>query len=76
MISSATDSSGRISKWVMELSEYVVDFDKRSVIKSHIQADFIAEWMKVSSSAGGIALESPWLIYCDGSCGHTGQLEY
>jgi hypothetical protein len=28
------DSSGRISKWVMELSEYVVYFEKRSAIKS------------------------------------------
>jgi hypothetical protein len=28
------DSSGQISKWAMELSEYVVDFEKRSVIKS------------------------------------------
>jgi hypothetical protein len=27
------DSSGRVNKWVMELSEYVVDFEKRSVIK-------------------------------------------
>jgi hypothetical protein len=27
------DSSGRISKWVMKLSEHVVDFEKRSVIK-------------------------------------------
>jgi hypothetical protein len=28
------DSSGRISKWAMELSKYLVDFEKRSVIKS------------------------------------------
>jgi hypothetical protein len=28
------DSSGRVSKWGMELSECVVDFEKRSVIKS------------------------------------------
>jgi hypothetical protein len=28
------DSSDGISKWTMELSEYVVDFEKRSVIKS------------------------------------------
>jgi hypothetical protein len=27
-------SSGRISKWAIELSEYVVDFEKRSAIKS------------------------------------------
>jgi hypothetical protein len=27
------DSSGRIGKWVMELSEYVIDSEKRSAIK-------------------------------------------
>jgi hypothetical protein len=27
-------SSKRISKWVTELSEYIVDFEKRSAIKS------------------------------------------
>jgi hypothetical protein len=26
------DSSGRFSKWAMELSDYIVDFEKRSVI--------------------------------------------
>jgi hypothetical protein len=26
--------SSRIGKWAMELSEYVVDFEKRSVVKS------------------------------------------
>jgi predicted regulator of amino acid metabolism with ACT domain len=38
-----TDSSDRISKWAMELSEYVVDFEKRNAIKSQIVADFVAE---------------------------------
>jgi hypothetical protein len=38
------DSSERISKWAMELSEHVVDFDKRSAIKSQILADFMTEW--------------------------------
>jgi hypothetical protein len=33
----------------MELFEYVVDFEKRSVIKSQILANFIAEWTKLGS---------------------------
>jgi hypothetical protein len=33
-IFSNRDSSGRIGKWAMELSEHVVDFKKRSVILS------------------------------------------
>jgi hypothetical protein len=28
------DSSGRIGKWAMELPEHVIDFEKRSAIKS------------------------------------------
>jgi hypothetical protein len=36
------DNSERISKWAMELSEHVADFEKCSVIKSQILADFIA----------------------------------
>jgi hypothetical protein len=38
------DDSVRINKWAMELSEHVVDFEKYSAIKSHILADFVAEW--------------------------------
>jgi hypothetical protein len=53
------DSSDRISKWVMELSEYVVDFEKRSVIKYQILADFVAEWTEPSSRTEGIVPESP-----------------
>jgi hypothetical protein len=30
------DSSRRISKWVMELSEHIIDFEKCSTIKSQI----------------------------------------
>jgi hypothetical protein len=36
------DSLGRIGKWAMELSELVIDFEKRSAIKSQVLADFIA----------------------------------
>jgi hypothetical protein len=38
------DSSSGISKWAMELSEYVVDFEKRSAIEFQIFADYVAEW--------------------------------
>jgi predicted regulator of amino acid metabolism with ACT domain len=42
-------NSDRISKWAMELSEYVVDFEKRSAIKSQMLADFVANWMEPNS---------------------------
>jgi hypothetical protein len=37
------DSLGGIGKWVMELSEHVIDFEKRSAAKSQVLADFIAD---------------------------------
>jgi hypothetical protein len=59
------DSSGRISKWAMELSEHVMDFENRSAIKSQIITDFVVEWMEPGSYTEGLMLELPWLIYCD-----------
>jgi hypothetical protein len=66
------DSSGRISKWAMELSEHVVDFEKCSAIKSQILADFVAEWTEPGSVTKGAAPESPWLVYCDEAWGQQG----
>jgi hypothetical protein len=37
------DSLGRLGKWAMELSEHVIDFEKRNVIKSQVLADFIVD---------------------------------
>jgi hypothetical protein len=53
------DISGRISKWVTKLSEYVVDFEKRSAIKSQILADFVAEWPEPQSQTDNTTQESP-----------------
>jgi hypothetical protein len=66
------DSSGRISKWAMELSEYVDNFEKCSAIKSQVLADFVAKWMEPGSAAGGEVPETPWMVYCDGAWGATG----
>jgi hypothetical protein len=53
----------------MELSEHVVDFEKRDIIKSQILADFIAEWMESGSTTEDRVPDSPWLVYCDGVWG-------
>jgi hypothetical protein len=66
------DSSDRISKWAKELSEYVVDFEKRSAINSQILADFVAEWTELDSSIEGVVPEASWLIYYDGAWGSVG----
>jgi hypothetical protein len=62
-------SSGRISKWAMELSEHVVDFEKCSTIMSQILADFMAEWTEPSSEAEGPVPKSPRLVHYDGAWG-------
>ena len=37
------EASPRIAKWASELSELVVDFEKRTAIKSQVLADFIVD---------------------------------
>jgi hypothetical protein len=71
-IFSNSDSSGRISKWTMELSEYVIDFEKHSIIKSQALADFVVEWMDPRSVTEGEDPETPWVVYCDRAWGNMG----
>jgi hypothetical protein len=52
------DSSGRIGKWVTELSEYVINFKRRDTMKSLILVDFVAEWTEPQSQVD-IMKESP-----------------
>jgi hypothetical protein len=61
------DSSGRIAKWAMELSEHVIDFEKRNSIKSQVLVDFIADWTEPSSYTEGTVINTPWQVYCDGA---------
>jgi hypothetical protein len=63
------ESSRRISKWAMELSEYVIDFEKCSAIKSQALANFVAEWMEASSATEGEVPKTPWVVYSDGAWG-------
>jgi hypothetical protein len=56
----------------MELSEYVVGFEKCSAIKSQVLADFVAEWTEPCSTIEGEVPKTPWVIYCDGAWGATG----
>jgi hypothetical protein len=53
------DSMGMIGKWDMELSENAIDFEKRSVIKSQVLADVIADWIEPSSYTEGVVVDTP-----------------
>jgi hypothetical protein len=66
------DSSRRINKWAMELSEHIVDFEKCNAIKSQVLADFVAEWIETGFTTEGAVPESSWLIYCDRAWGAAG----
>jgi ribonuclease HI len=66
------DSSGRVGKWAMDLSEHVIDFEKRSAKKSQVLAYFIADWMEPSNCTEGGPADTPWLVYCDGAWGASG----
>jgi hypothetical protein len=58
--------------WVMELFEYVLDFEKRSVIMSQVLANFITDWTEPSSYIEGPMNDTPWQLYCDGAWGVFG----
>jgi ribonuclease HI len=48
-------------------TEYVVNFKKKSAIKSQILADFVVEWTELGLSTEGIVPKASWIIYCDGA---------
>jgi len=64
------EASPRIAKWSSELSELVVDFKKRTAIKSQLLADFIVDW--TSHEAREEELTESWTIHCDGSWQNEG----
>jgi hypothetical protein len=46
------EASTRIIKWVAELSEYTVDFERRNAIKSQVLADFVVNWTSPTHNLG------------------------
>jgi hypothetical protein len=60
------EASTRIIRWGAELSEYVVDFERRSAIKSQDLADFVMDWTSPTQNFEEDAPE-PWIVQCDGA---------
>jgi hypothetical protein len=48
----SSDSSCRIEKWAMELSEHVIDLERRNAIKSQVLADFIIDLERRNAMTG------------------------
>jgi ribonuclease HI len=65
------EASTRIIKWGAELSEYTVDFERRSAIKSQVLADFVIDWTSPTHNPGEEML-APWVVQCDGAWCHKG----
>ena len=66
------DAAPRISKWALKLSQYVVDFERRSAIKSQVLADFIADWTESNRYGTEPMQDEYWTIHCDGAWGLQG----
>jgi hypothetical protein len=43
----------------MELSEHIINFEKRNAIRSQVLADFIVDWMEPSSYTEGPVTNTP-----------------
>jgi hypothetical protein len=60
------EASTRIIKWGAELSEYTVDFERRSAIKSQVLVDFVVDWTSPTHNPGEEIL-TRWVVQCDGA---------
>jgi ribonuclease HI len=65
------EASTRIIKWGVELSEYIVDFESRSAIKSQVLADFVENWTSPTQNTDE-KIPIPWIVQCDGAWCHKG----
>ncbi|KAL0445446.1 UNVERIFIED_CONTAM: hypothetical protein Slati_2267300 [Sesamum latifolium] len=59
------DTSGRLIKWTVELSEYDISYLPRTTIKAQALADFVSEMTGAPSE--GTSENKKWLVHVDGS---------
>src|SRR6266498_1658540 len=60
------DTTGRITKWAVELGSFELSFQPRTAIKSQALADFLAKWTELQTPAIAEQLEY-WTMYFNGS---------
>jgi hypothetical protein len=65
------EASTQIIKWGAKLSEYIVDFERRSAIKSQVLADFLVDWTLPTQNLYE-EISTPWIVQCDGAWCHKG----
>ena len=69
------ETSGRLIKWVIELSEFDIRYKPRTTVKGQILADFIMEFTPVQSTeATQLAPDLPiWRLFVDGATNAQGS---
>ncbi|XP_073138404.1 uncharacterized protein [Henckelia pumila] len=65
-IAANPDVSGRLVRWIIELSEYDIKYEPRTAIKAQALADFLAETVQLEQ-------EELWKIFVDGSSCQSGS---
>ncbi|KAK1682492.1 hypothetical protein QYE76_043340 [Lolium multiflorum] len=66
------DATGRTAKWGIELSAFDIAYKPRTVVKSQVLADFIADWTEAPDASLELELET-WVMHFDGSKQHQGS---
>ncbi|GKU90859.1 hypothetical protein SLEP1_g4803 [Rubroshorea leprosula] len=65
------ECSGRLIKWVVELGEFEITFQQRSVIRAQALADFIVECTPCPSTS--TPEPNDWTLYVDGASSSKGS---
>ncbi|KAL0446084.1 UNVERIFIED_CONTAM: hypothetical protein Slati_1736300 [Sesamum latifolium] len=59
------ETSGRLIKWAIELSEYDISYLPRTTIKAQALADFVSEMTGMVQEE--VSVKKPWLLHVDSS---------
>ena len=62
---SSPEAVGRMALWVIELSEFDIQYRPRTAIKGQVVADFIAEYTQLEGKGAEVLRQ--WSIHTDGS---------
>ena len=66
------DVAGRMVRWVVELSEFDIQYEPRGFIKGQVYANFVAE-LSPGGDPQEVELGSQWMLSVDGSSNQQGS---